>query len=485
MATKFVKIPVTSSSISYTDRFIVQIKKEGYYQDGKCFTGHFIPSTNIFRIDCGVHFYLEEIKKLWRIDNTEFSKSINFSDSITSGTFQFISPSLRSTPMKYYIIKNPTYNGFLSLYMAIPVEVIKRVSAAGIRFEGYSVHTEWGKPFEDHYRCDLIVSVPIRDDRPRYVENLTDSCQKLMFYASDCFMKVDGCLQLLDKVIQSTHVVDGNLMVGTILDGRGYFSVAPHRLSPQCGRSIELYLPIESDGFLSRDIRNPNLKILGQPLDKNWGDLAQFKYNGFTSPDLRVTKATYYHKADVIDNEVLKFIQNLTKEIQEYRIESTVTIAKNVLPFWFNCDNFCGMFLDGRCYFEAIPIQIKAGVVDHYAIHQRGVSCNNQKTWTLNLYLPVGQDKYLVKDIRQSNLLLGKELSQVWGDVVSSYHGRSTDCLNFKIWRRGDAIFYHDPKTVEEGLVDFLYDIERQLRKCPGAEKSIGGYRSIIHLEDL
>lgn len=477
---KFTEVPVMYSSVQWDQHFIAQIKKPGYHQDGKCYTGCFLPNTNIFRTDNDVRFYLEEIEKLWLINNYEFPQSVNFCDAVTSGAFRFTSPDLKKTPLKYYIVNNQKHNDFLSLYLVIPVKVLKAVAAAGISLEGYKVQSEWGKPFpsnDNKYRYDLVVNVPVRAESDIYSVNVNYACSKLMMRATQYFLQIDGYLQLLNntKPYMKLHITikDGDLTGGTILGGRGYFTIKPDPKAPKCGRIIGLYLPTEQDGTLAKDLRNPNLALFQKSLNEKWGELIQFCYNGYQSPEMRTAYAAYYHKSGVIDDEVLKFILDIEKKILEHQVESTVVIThEEGLAVY-------GVFLNGDCHFQAIPAKQLRGMTSDFVTYQQGVSINSQNSWFVELFLPVGPDEYLKKELQQSNMLLGEELNQTWGNAVVAYLGQS------RVWRKHTMFFYHKEEGYKEALVDYLYQIERLLQKCPGAETKIDGYKSVIHLEDF
>ncbi len=212
MSTRFVEVPVSRRSVNYVKRFVAQIQKDGYYQDGKCFTGSFnqYGLQIIFRSDSGVHFTLDKIEKLWIIDNSEFPKFINFGDSIISGDFRFTSPELKSTPLRYYVINHQTQNGFLSLYLAVPVKVLKAVMAANIYFDGYRVCPAWGKPFieNDQYRYDLVMNVPVRCESDIPSINVSNACSKLILQANTYFSRIDNYLQLLHNVPKILSTVE-------------------------------------------------------------------------------------------------------------------------------------------------------------------------------------------------------------------------------------------------------------------------------------
>lgn len=360
---KFTEVPVVYNSVRYDQQFIAQIKKPGSYQDGKCYTGSFVPNTNIFRIDTSVRFYLTEIGKLWLINDYEFPQFVNFGDSITSGVFRFTSPELKKTPLRYYIVSNQRHNAFLSLYLVVPTKVLKAVAASGITFEGYKVCPEWGKPLvsENQYRYDLVVNVPIRAESKIPSVNVSDACSKLILQAERCFSQVDGYLQLLDNV-----------------------------------KPIPLY----------------------------------------------------------------------------EQIISTVEIT------YRNNLSLCGVFLDGRCHFQVVPAKQSRGVTSDFVVYQEGVSVSSQTSWFVELFLPVDSDDYLEKELQhESNMLLGERLGPLWGNPVIIHHGVTHTC------RKRSMFFYHQEEGYKKAFTDYLYQIERLLRKCP--ETKMGGYRSIIHLKDF
>jgi hypothetical protein len=289
------------------------------------------------------------------IDSSEFPKFVNFGDSIISGTFRFTSSELKNIPLKYYVAKHQTQNGFLCLYLAIPVKVLKAVRGANIYFEGYRVCPTWGKPFiENEYRYDLVMNVPVRCESDIPSINVSNACSKLILQANTYFSRVDGYLQF-------------------------FYSI------PMASTVEVVY-------------RDPNI--------------------------------------------------------------------------------IRGVFLDGRCRFEAKLVQIRDGIVNYYAINQYdGIG---QKTWKLDFFLPVvGQYEYLLaEDLRQSNSLFGEELNKTWG--VVSYP--PYECT---VWRKGSAVFYHTPETFKDGLIDFIYYTERQLRKCPSASVKTDEIQEFYSSEDF
>ncbi len=127
-----------------------------------------------------------------------------------------------------------------------------------------------------------------------------------------------------------------------------------------------------------------------------------------------------------------------------------------------------GVFLDGQCRFQAKPItRVIHGVTDcinkgNFVIYQSKVSVNSQTGWELELFLPADFSQRLQTDLRQSGLLLGQPLNEKWG--VGFFDPSQNPLFHTcKFWRKGNAIFYHQPEGFISDLLNFVYEIEKQL----------------------